>query len=190
MTEEWRAISGHPGYEVSDRGRVRSWVRPGRTRKRTLTPHILTLTPASGGHLYVALSYGQKEYVHRLVLTAFVGPCPYGLEACHWGDDPNNNKVNNLRWDTRAGNSADRDRLGTIVHGERCRYAKLTEADVVEIRRLLSESTLTQREIAARFDIGQGNVSRIGSRKIWRREAEAVEPSGAGSTTATATARR
>src|SRR5699024_6464865 len=50
--------------------------------------------------------------VHRLVLEAFVGPCPDGMEACHWDDDKTNNHVSNLRWATQSDNMHDRVRNG------------------------------------------------------------------------------
>lgn len=51
--------------------------------------------------------------VHRLVLLVFVGPCPDGMEACHGNDVPHDNRVENLRWDTRAANVADSVQNGT-----------------------------------------------------------------------------
>ena len=120
MTEEWRAIPGWEGaYEVSDRGRVRSverrtWCPRGKGFWRKVPAKILS--PAvSRGYLRVTLQRSgrvESQAVHRLVLLAFVGPCPPGLEACHYDDDPANNALSNLRWDTRKANHADRTRNG------------------------------------------------------------------------------
>jgi hypothetical protein len=55
---------------------------------------------------------GHAERVHRLVLLAFVGPCPKGMEACHWDDNPGNNHLSNLRWDTSLANKRDMARNG------------------------------------------------------------------------------
>ena len=46
------------------------------------------------------------------VLEAFVGPCPPGLEACHGNDVADDNRLENLRWDTRTENQLDRVRNG------------------------------------------------------------------------------
>jgi len=46
--------------------------------------------------------------------------------------------------------------------------AKVTESDVLEIRRILKEGSMTQTEIASRFGIHQTTVSDIGRRKVWR----------------------
>jgi hypothetical protein len=45
--------------------------------------------------------------VHVLVLTAFRGPRPDGLVACHEDDVKDNNRLSNLRWDTQAANWID-----------------------------------------------------------------------------------
>ena len=47
------------------------------------------------------------------LLEAFVGPCPSGQEACHANDDPRDNRLENLRWDTRSANALDSVRNGT-----------------------------------------------------------------------------
>ena len=50
--------------------------------------------------------------VHRLVLEAFVGPAPDGMDGCHRDDDKDNNTLDNLYWGTRAENMADQVRNG------------------------------------------------------------------------------
>jgi hypothetical protein len=51
---------------------------------------------------------GVRRQVHRLVLEAFVGPCPDGMECCHEDGDSTNNRVDNLRWDTHEANVRER----------------------------------------------------------------------------------
>lgn len=92
--EYWRS-TGVTGYEVSNAGRVRG-------------PRGI-LRPFAGdarGHLKVDLC-GRRVFVHRLVLDAFVGPCPDGMEGCHNNGNPADNRVENLRWDTRSANVID-----------------------------------------------------------------------------------
>jgi hypothetical protein len=67
--------------------------------------------------LMVAFQVDRRHftaYVHRLVLKAFVGPCPEGMEGCHWDGDACNNKLDNLRWATHAENVEDSIRHGTF----------------------------------------------------------------------------
>lgn len=49
-------------------------------------------------------------YVHDMVLAAFVGPKPAGLEVCHWNGIRGDNRLDNLRYDTRKANAQDRER--------------------------------------------------------------------------------
>lgn len=112
-SEQWRPIPGYEGiYEVSDQGRVRSLDRVvqtsrGRWRYRG---HVLTPAAKKAGHRFVWLKVGgdkSSRHVHRLVLAAFVGPCPDGMEGCHSDGDPANNRLSNLRYDTHSGNRYD-----------------------------------------------------------------------------------
>ena len=76
--------------------------------KQTVSPRI------TGRYRLMTLRHDdgtiQSELVHRLILTAFTGPPPQGMEACHWDDIKDNNVLTNLRWDTPKGNAADRIR--------------------------------------------------------------------------------
>lgn len=119
-TERWRDVVGYEGYyEVSDLGRVRSLPRlaagsSGSWRRlpgRILRPGI---NPRTGRRVVNLRGDGMKRThtVYRLVLTAFVGPAPVGMEACHNDGDCVNDVLSNLRWDTSSGNSYDIVRHG------------------------------------------------------------------------------
>lgn len=62
----------------------------------------------------------KNKYIHRLVLEAFVGPCPDGMEALHSDGNKTNNNVDNLRWGTPSENNRD-----IVKHG-RHRNARKT----------------------------------------------------------------
>lgn len=109
MAEEWREVPGWSGYRVSDEGRVISTKR-GRIR-------LLALHELPTGHVQVWLYAGSHASrrgvsVHRMVLEAFVGPCPEGMEACHVNDVASDNRLRNLYWGTHADNMRDRLRNG------------------------------------------------------------------------------
>lgn len=98
--EVWADVVGYSGhYWVSTYGRVVS--------KRVL------LKPApidKYGRLAVSLSLNgvRKTYgVHVLVMRAFVGPAPDGLQICHNDGDVANNRLDNLRYDTAKNNQRD-----------------------------------------------------------------------------------
>ena len=106
------SIAGYEGlYEVSDAGRIRSKRRSG-SSGGVLRPMV-----RPDGRMRVALSKNgvvTDFLLHRVVLEAFRGPCPEGMEACHSDDDPSNNNLSNLRWDTHANNVNDRRRNGKM----------------------------------------------------------------------------
>ena len=117
--EVWKPVPGYEGfYSVSDLGRVRSDKRTivdknGHSRK--MPEIILTPEKKSSGHLTVCLCKNHdqtKRYVHRIVLEAFIGEAPAGMQACHWNDDKEDNRLENLRWGTPNENMFDRVRNG------------------------------------------------------------------------------
>ena len=114
MTEAWKPVVGYEElYEVSNTGKVWS-IR----KEKTLSPAKNT-----SGHLYVRLhkgDKGKKKYIHRLVLEAFVGACPEGMETRHLDGNPANNRIDNLIWGTCSDNNFD------IVRHGRHRNARKT----------------------------------------------------------------
>ena len=113
---EWRTIPGFVGYEVSNTGLVRSILK-GKGRKNRILPGTIYYQ-ANGRPLRVAVTLRREgknvvARIHRLVLLAFVGPVPPGMECCHFDGDATNNYLSNLRWDTRLNNQRDSIRHGT-----------------------------------------------------------------------------
>ena len=89
VPETWRTIPHAPTYQASNRGRIRNG-RTGRVLKPTKMPRG-----------YWKVNLGRKcrdQYVHALVLAAFIGPRPLGHEGDHYDFDRNNNRLENLRW--------------------------------------------------------------------------------------------
>jgi hypothetical protein len=119
---EWRAVVGYEGlYEVSNTGLVRSLDRKVEDRRsvRSYKGRLRIQVVSQSGHHTVQLSKDAQpltRFVHRMVLEAFVGPCPDGMEGCHNDGNPGNNHVSNLRWDTRSSNMLDKTRHGRDPH--------------------------------------------------------------------------
>lgn len=156
--ERWRSVPGWPHYEVSSLGRVRSLgiqtdagFRKGRVLKTSNGDYpMVTLTRGPG------TSRGFN--VHALVLTAFRGPCPPGLEGCHNDGDGRNCRLGNLRWDTAANNWRD-----SVKHGRR--PPKLTARAVVFIRQ---HPEIIERKLAARFGVKQNAVWKARNYQTWK----------------------
>lgn len=115
MIEEWRAVPDYEGlYEVSSLGQVRSL--PRQTARGVRGGCLLTLQADRKGYLYVSLSHRNRVhrgYVHQLVLRAFVGPQPDGMETAHEDGVNTNNRLDNLSYKTKSGNMLDSVRHGT-----------------------------------------------------------------------------
>lgn len=167
--EEWRPVVGYEGrYEVSDRGRVRSLVGPHGPRK---TPVVLKGGPDTYGYRTVVLcNDGSRKTrtVHQLVLIAFRGPKPSDKEASHINGLRDDNRLENLLWETSARNKARMVGHGTVPRpqGEKSGTAKLTDEQVAEIRRR-REIGDRNKDIAADFGISKAEASRIATGARW-----------------------
>lgn len=97
-TGEYEAWLPHPRwpYLVSSHGRIWS-----QRRGHLLKPFLQNGYPA------VSID-GKNRRVHTLVLESFVSDRPKGMEVCHYDGDRTNNRLMNLRWDSRHGNWVDR----------------------------------------------------------------------------------
>lgn len=166
-TVTYRPIEGFPGYEVGDDGSVRSRVR-GAERLMKFFPS------RRGGYLRVALyrpgrNQHVKKLVHALVLTAFVGPKPRGLECRHLDGNPTNNRLSNLKWGTRKENTDDRARHGKNVRGERQWKAKLDPEKVRSIRAEYATGGTSFPRLAKKYNVQHhSTIMNIVHRKTWK----------------------
>ena len=138
MIEIWKQIDDFSAYEVSNLGRVRRGVR------------VMKPSHQKSGYLQVALSLKNVRhycYVHRLVLEAFVGPCPEGEECRHKDDVSSHNELTNLLWGTPKMNAADRCANGKYAVGEDHPIAVLTVASVLMIRASIKSTRRLAKEL-------------------------------------------
>lgn len=168
MDEEvWADIPGYVGfYQASTRGAIRSLIRllPSAVEAGMRKPkQVLRPGTDGNGRLHVALCReGRVKHfqVHRLVLEAFVGPCPDGLESLHGDGDHTNNRLGNLRWGTRVQNREEQRRHGRPFGGPK----KLTTEIVAQIR----ADTGTTRALGAKYGVSCVMIHNIRSGKAWR----------------------
>jgi hypothetical protein len=182
-SEQWKPVVGFDGfYEVSDLGRVRSVDRVSTQREshglmvtRRLTGRLLRQkTRRDNGYCEVtlkAIGLGIKSrvcLVHRLVLEAFVGPCPSGQQARHFPDrNCTNNRLANLAWGTPLENQADRIIHGTTVNGEKSHLSKLSAIAVQEIRKRLANGDRI-RDVAREYKMNEATIGHIKAGRSWR----------------------
>lgn len=165
---EYRDIAGFPGYRIGNDGSV--WSLRRKNGKLGDVWKVLKPIALTTGYRCVGLylrNVSQQRIIHRLVLEAFVGPCPPGMEGCHNDGDQGNNHLGNLRWDTHKGNTSDRARHGTNRFGERHPRSKLTDAAVVVVLGELSQG-LALTEIGKRHGVSFRTIWDVAQGKSWR----------------------
>lgn len=178
--EIWKDVQGYEGYyQISSLGRVKSIGRlvvyksdqSGCAYKR-IREKILKPYRQPSGHLYVNLckdSIRTRHFVHRLVLTAFVGERPEGFGSRHYPDnDPSNNKISNLQWADHHTNQLDRIAHGTTFPGSLCPSSKLKEEQVIEIREIYAKGGVTQESLGNAYGVTQPTVNNLLHRKTWK----------------------
>lgn len=176
----WRDVTGWAGeYQVSNQGCVRSVDREAQVFRsgvgyetRRHKGKVLKPSASKNGYLMVSLTRPggcrAYAYVHRLVAEAFIGPCPEGFEVCHNNGARDDNRADNLRYDTRSKNALDRHKHGTMnqARGERHFFHKLTEDDVRWIR--ANEMNMSRRSMARALGVCHGTVNSVANGKHWR----------------------
>ena len=179
MTEEWRDVPNYEGlYQVSNEGQVKSLARKvghkGKNGRRVRERLLKWAWLGRKGFSYTVVNLSKKSkavlfLIHRLVLTAFVGPCLAGMEACHNNGIKYDNRLTNLRWDTPKGNASDDILNGTRdnIRGENHYRALLTKKEVLHIRALYSTRKYTQKKLAAMFNVNFVTMHKIVRRKSW-----------------------
>lgn len=169
MSEElWRDIKEYEGlYQVSSHGRVRSLDRIDRRGQHRSS--IILLSRINRGYHRIKLCKNgiEKHFqVHRLVLETFVGPCPEGMEGCHNDGIPTHNRLENLRWDTKKNNQADRKLHGTDTTGEENGFSKLKNSQVWFIKKMLFHG-ISYTKLSKMFGVGRSAIGSINSNKTW-----------------------
>ncbi len=119
---------------------------------------------------YAVLSLnGKSGTAHRAICLEKHGPPPSpDHEAAHSCLNGQNGCINpnHLRWATPQENADDVLTHGRRQMGETAHMAKLTEADVLSIRRLAA--THTEVELGRKFGVSASAISLIKSRKNWK----------------------
>ena len=124
------------------------------------------------GYGHIGVDGKIRQATHVLFYLRHGDWPPRGKEACHNCDNPGCLNPRHLYLGTHKSNMCDmvlRQRgRGGNQKGEQNNGAKLTENQVYDVRCLLAQGGITQKEIGQRFGISQQNVSRIVNHKRWR----------------------
>jgi hypothetical protein len=115
-------------------------------------------------------SYWRIWNVHRLVAENFIQNPHKKKEVNHKNGIKSDNRVQNLEWCTRSENAqhAHREWLQVAAKWEDCSYSKLTEMDVIHIKKILKQKALPQHKIGKMFWVSRSAILWIKSGKNWK----------------------
>lgn len=153
-------VIGYEGlYTVDDKGIVRNC--RGKVVGRTTVYGYRSVQLRKNGI--------SKHYlVHCLVLEAFMGPRPEGLQTRHLDGNKQNNSLINLVWGTPKENSDDKLHHGTHYTGEKTSSykGKLTTEDVRNIREA-SKKGKRATELANQYNVSVGYMRSVINGRKW-----------------------
>jgi len=158
--EIWKQIPGYEGlYEISNLGRARSMPRvllESRGHTRKYRSKILEGSMNEQGYRSVMLCKDFVQVLHavaRLVAKAFIPNPDDRAEVNHKNGNKLDNSMDNLEWSTHQENCIHRNAVLKKNIGEKHRLAKMTNEQVISMRKMREETGLSCRIIAERHGL-------------------------------------
>lgn len=163
--EQWRDVVRYEGfYSVSSFGRVQSKDREILNRKgarRKYKERFLKQARVPSGFA-VTLSrdnYKETILVHRLVAEAFLGKCPQGMVVVHKDDNPLNNHLANIEYNTQKFTQQRFADKGRHWRGDTSSRKNLTLAETADVQARASRGE-SQRSIASDLGVSRSTIAR------------------------------
>lgn len=157
MKEIWKLHPTWTNYEISNYGKVRN-----KTTQQTLNG-----TKNGNGYIRIHVidivnNIRKHEFLHKLVLETFIGPRPKGKIIRYYPDqDPSNNRLDNLSYNTSQQNNYDR------IENDTYNQAKLTPEMVLEIKEYIKQG-ISGKLLSEEYKISRAIISNIGNNNIWK----------------------
>jgi len=162
MKEIWKEVDWFDGmYLISNFGRLKSMhnniIRKPFLKEKRYPKLVLN----KNGKKYM-------RYIHRMVAIAFISNPKNKKQVNHIDGNKCNNNVSNLEWNTPSENMQHSIKNKLHPSGEKCSWAKLTEKQVIEIRKLSKNSNITHAKLGNIFGINQSAITNIINHKRWK----------------------
>lgn len=162
---EYKQIPFFPNYYAGSDGEIYS-----RNYKKNHIPkEYRKLHPGRQRLNYkiYTLKVGDKRITQRghvLICLAFHGLRPLNMQCSHLDDDKENNRPENLIWESDSENKKRRFLNGFGDRGVKNSRAIFTEDDVIKIRELLMQGK-TNKQVAEEMKCSSTSVSRVKTRR-------------------------
>lgn len=140
--EIWKDIPDYEGmYQASTLGRIRD------------SNNVIVEVKRGAGNRPYLSNVGR---IQDIVATTFLRKRPKDYDTCHGNGDTTNNKLLNLRYDTKHQNMLDRYRIDNNIRNEVC-----------QIRELYNNGTYNQDGLARIYNCSRGRIDSIIKRKTF-----------------------
>ena len=106
-------------------------------------------------------------YAHRYSWELRYGSIPGGLHVCHHCDNPGCVNPAHLFLGTDADNMKDCVEKGRSNRGQRNGQAKLTNDQVLSIRKEYAKGYIAQEKLARKYNVKRQAISKIVRREAW-----------------------
>lgn len=177
MKEIWKDIEGYENYyQVSNLGRVRSLDRAvtgPHSSKQVKVGKVLVEKPGNRGYILNTLCRNgecRTFQTHRIVALEFLENKSNLPQVNHKNGIKTDNNVKNLEWCSISYNitHAISTGLNPVKFGENTSQVKLSSEQVIEIKEILTNKRMKQKNIAKKFNVSAGNISRISRGETWK----------------------
>lgn len=146
--ETWKDVPNYEGlYQASTMGRIRS-----------SNGVILEVTSDERNRPYVA----NVGVLQNVIAETFIGDRPKKYDTCHNDGNHLNNKLSNLRYDTKSEN-----RIDIYRYGNKTGKGLFTLLEILFIREIYLTTNHTITSLSKIFNTSTGNISDIVKRKTF-----------------------
>ncbi len=166
--EQWKTISMEgmdpsEKYEISNYGRLKNY--------KSHDEGKLVMTSKIKGYpiLNIKLQNGKRttRYIHKIVAQEFIQLTDISQTyVIHLDFNKENNHVRNLSWENREGLFAHQAKNPNYKKGL-IRYSKLSETDVIRLKKKVQRGKNPLYKIAKEFGITHTQLNRIRSGENW-----------------------